>query len=207
VYEPVVSSDRIFAGYKTFSAPPVGGMFAVDIDTGRILWRTPFSVSAAKRVSTAFAGGPVLADHLVVGTSADGTIHALEEATGVVRWTLPAAPGPRSLSTDYRGLARSGPYLIAGSLSSVVVCYDLRTLRERWRGGREADGSVGYWIKADDDLAYVPFMGGQLIAFDIQSGAERWRVGDFKSTFRHAPFISDRRVFATGSAGFFAFRK
>lgn len=206
VFEPLVSQAVAFAGYTTFSAPSIGGVVAVDAETGREKWRTPFPVSHPQ-LAPSFAGGLVLADGVVVAASGDGTIYGLDTTNGVIRWSVPAVSAMSAQRPDFRALARSGRRLIAGSLSGVLICYDLDTLQERWRLPADHNDSVGFRVSTDEDLVYVPYLSGQMVAIDAEKGSELWRVGDGNRRFPWAPDAFADRVFAAGSSGLFSFQR
>lgn len=210
VYEPILVGNRLAVGYTTHGVPATGGVAMLDADTGRIRWRTPFPAAKAPLAPSARGGGPVLAGDVLIASSADGVIHALDVETGELVWLLPPVTGPfpmiaPSNAIDYRALTASGQTLIAGSSTGIVTAYDLETRRTLWTSNGNYWGSTSFSIAADDRLAYVPYFGGTLIALDVRTGEERWRYGGFDKGFLWAPVPAGDRVFASGSAvGYFA---
>ena len=159
------------------------------------------------------SGGPVLTARVVAAVNRDGTIVVIERASGRVVRTLPAAgeatiPGLPAPAQDFRALAvaaREG-VLLAGSLSGVIVAYDLETGRERWRR-RPIEASVGFGITVEGDTAYVPYLSGSLVALSASDGQERWRTGA-EHGFSWPPFADGGEVYASGSrTGFFLFAR
>jgi outer membrane protein assembly factor BamB len=128
---------------------------------------------------------------LVIAASSDGQIHAFDRTTGSIEWSLPAADnsleGVPSRSQDFRALTRSGGTLFAGSLSGLVIAYDLQTQRRKWvyRGY----GSTGFRIASDGANVYVPNLSGHLTGLDALTGAEVWRVGGSEAGFIWAPAV------------------
>lgn len=210
VYEPILVGDRLAVGYTTHGMPAIGGVVMLDADTGRIRWRTPFPAAKVPLAPSARGGGPVLAGDLLIASSADGVIHALDAETGDLVWLLPPVTGPfpmiaPSNAIDYRALAVSGQTLVAGSSTGIVTAYDLESRQVLWRSNGNYWGSTAFSIAADDRLAYVPYFGGTLIALDMRTGEERWRFGGFGQGFLWAPVPAGDRVFASGSTvGYFA---
>lgn len=210
VYEPVLVGDRLVVGYTTHGVPAVGGVVMLDADTGRIRWRTPFPAAKVPLAPSARGGGPVLAGDVLIASSADGVIHALDVETGALLWLLPPVTGPfpmiaPSNTIDYRALTVSGQTLIAGSSTGIVTAYDLETRRTLWTSNGNYWGSTSFSIAADDRLAYVPYFGGTLIALDMRTGEERWRFGGSEQGFIWAPVPAGDRVFVSGSVvGYFA---
>lgn len=205
VFEPAADQAGVFAGYTTFSAPNTGGIVAIDIETGRRRWRSAFP-DHSQSAPRGFAGGLVLTDDLVIAASGDGTIFALDKADGAFRWSIPPIDAA-TRRQDFRALARWGSHLIAGSLSGVLASYHVQTQTERWRLPAGYNGSIGFRIVADAQLVYVPYLSGQLVAIDANTGIERWRAGDGHQRLPWAPYAAGDRVFASGSAGFFSFHR
>jgi outer membrane protein assembly factor BamB len=217
VFQPVIDRGDVAVAFATFSAPPRGGAALLDLATGRERWRASFPAAADPLVGTGAAGGPVITDALVIAASGDGTIHALDRRSGSPRWTLPPvvaaasgipapAPGlrppPLASGADFRPLTISGGTLIAGSLRSHVVGYDLASGRERWRHVDVASGSVSFAAASDDRYAYLPYVSGRQIAIDAATGIERWRTST-REGFHWPPAAANGRVYLAGSKGGF----
>jgi len=211
VFAPASDNDVVIAGYTTFAAPNVGGIVALNSATGQERWRAAFPRASGPSLGTSSAGGPVLLDEVVVAASGDGTIHAFDRTEGSIRWSIPRLSGPlpgtgAAPDRDFRPLTRTGRTLVAGSLTGDVVAYDLETRRERWRYSGVSHGSVALGIASDDEVVYVPYLSGRLVAINVSDGSERWRMGDGNSGFSWPPLPDGDRLFAAGSkAGFFAF--
>lgn len=100
-HELVCISTVAFAGYTTFTAPNSGGVVAVEVSSGKELWRRPFPPPETAVVkSTGSAGGPVVVDGLVVAADGEGTIFGFDAVTGAIRWSIPwvpiVTPGPQT---------------------------------------------------------------------------------------------------------------
>lgn len=203
VFPPRFKGAVIAAGYTEFVAPNLGGVVLLAADTGRVLWKRPFPVPRDRSLSVNWAGGPILVDDLVIVSAGDGIIHAYDIASGDERWSIPPVTvQPGNLidpARDFRGLAVSGRILVSGSLTGEIVGYDLDSREERWRYSAGRLGSVIFRIEAINDLVYVPFAGGTLIALQAHDGAELWRVGDWTASILWPPVLWQDLVIVSGA--------
>ena len=196
IFAPVASNGTVFAAFTAPGDLRNGGIVAVDLGTGRELWRR----------SMAFAGGPLPSGPVVLAADQDGNIHAFDRRSGVSRWWLRSPSSTPWNGPDFRPLVLSGHLLIAGSLTGHVTAYDLDTGRERWRRA-PMTASIVFGLAADSDAVYVPYLAGRLIALDAHSGDERWRTSSDTFGFSWKPLVVAHRLLAaSSSAGFFAFR-
>ncbi|MGX7673283.1 outer membrane protein assembly factor BamB family protein [Plantactinospora sp. DSM 117369] len=112
--------------------------------------------------------GPVVAAGTVYLGSADGTLYALDAATGAVRWTHPV-PEPDTTLT-----IADGVLYLAGS--ELLYALDLDTHRIRW--SYRVGGSLRSTLSAADGLVYVAdqhgSLGPSLYALDQATGQLRW---------------------------------
>ena len=115
-----------------------------------------------------------MVDDLVVAASGDGTIYALDQRSGAVRWTV--AP-EASAGEDYRPMTLSGRTLVVGSLSGALTAVDVDSHRERWRRTMAEEGSVMFRILSDRKAVYVPYASGRVVALAVTDGRELWRAG------------------------------
>ncbi len=207
VFAPVLDEADVVAAFSAFGERGGGGLVIVDRATGRERWRRLFPTGPAVQ---GFGGGLALTRGEVIVATRDGAVHGFSRRTGTPRWSLPAITGGWFGSVasmqDNRPLLVVGNTLVAGSLSGVVVSYDLADHRERWRT-TPTDASVGMGLASDERTVYVPFFSGEIVAVDLETGRERWRTSDEMSGFGWAPLASAGALFAAGSAtGFVAFR-
>jgi hypothetical protein len=151
--------------------------------------------------STVFVTGPSAMDTNGSGVSAaiyDGVTIAYDSATGQERWraTYAARPG----GSDYpasMALAPDGSTVLVGMSSAgssagsdlVAVAYNAATGTQRWAarasGADPSGGDLAMAIATDGVRAYLagaspePANGydSLIVAFDLATGAERWRSG------------------------------
>jgi outer membrane protein assembly factor BamB len=211
VYGPATNGSLIAAAYTEFSAPPRGGVALLDADTGRLLWKQPFPTPSDPLLGTNWAGGPTFLADAVLVASGDGNIYGFDLGTGDIRWTIPKLSGrlPFAVAADhdFRALAVDGDLLISSSSTGLVVAYDVATRSERWRFIASGLGSAAFRFAAEAGRAYIPFLNGQLVSLDLESGQERWRIGTYRSGFLWPPVITgDRLLVSGGGDGLVALR-
>lgn len=199
VYAPIVHNRRVAATFTDFGPEPAGGVIVVDAETGHIRWRriVPGSIGAS--------GNPVFAGDVLIAAARDGTIHAFDARTGEPAWMWPSVERIAD-EQDYRPLAVSGRFVVAGSLSGEVVAHDVVTRRVLWRRAPTI-ASVAFDILAADSAIVVPYLSNQIVAFRVHDGAELWRLGGGVSQFRWVPFADNRWLLASGSRSLSLFRR
>jgi PQQ-like domain len=207
VFEPVADVDVVVASYTTFTVPPTGGVLALDIRGGSVRWRSPFPPSDVPMQSTAAGGGPVIIGRVILAASATGSIYAFDRTNGHVQWLLPPDEQTQLLPVDparpdFRALTRSGSALLAASLTGRITAYNLRSRNRLWRTPEALLGSAGLRISSDDQLAYVPYVGGILRALRLEDGSEQWRLGSDEEAFLWPPRPAGDRLYVGSSKGF-----
>jgi outer membrane protein assembly factor BamB len=192
VFVPSIDDDRVVATFSTFRGAGEGGLAAFDRQ-GHPLWRARLAGPDERGV----IGPAVPAGDVVLAADRRGTIAAVERDTGAVRWRI-----PRRLSVeaaeDFRPMAVSGSRLVVGSLSGEIVAYDLATQHEQWRAW-PSDASVAFGMIARDDVVYVPYVSGRVVALDARNGRERWRLGERGEGFRWVPWLDGPSMFLNGA--------
>jgi outer membrane protein assembly factor BamB len=203
IYAPVAAGEVVAAGFTEFTAPTRGGVVLLSADTGRVRWKRSFPVPDDPLLSTNSAGGPVFFGETVIASGGDGRIHAFDVTSGELRWTLPrvsgASPFPMAADHDFRPLALTGNLLVAGSLTGQIVAFELPSRTERWRFLATRLGSTAFRIAAVDDVVYLPFVNGQLVALAGGDGVERWRIGDWTSGYLWPPAVRGPTLFLSGA--------
>jgi outer membrane protein assembly factor BamB len=202
-FDPTVGHGQIFVGVWYDTVPLSGGLAALDAASGRLLWVREFRPRRADLESFS-NGGAVLFGDLVIASAADGQIHALDTASGVIRWTAPSAPGEDV--NDFRAVALANDVVLASSLTGIATGIDAATGMERW-SAKLSPSSLAYYVAADSNLAI--FSTSELIALDPRTGAVRWRTGTGTQggEFWGYPAVAPDRVYANGIHGFYALRK
>jgi len=209
VFGPVEAGDLVVAAFTRFSETTTGGVIAVDRITGVERWRQAFPRWTTLTAARGAASEPLVTGNWVIAASQEGVIYALDHGTGQLAWVIPSpgryADGRNAIAQDFRPLVRSGTLLVAGSLTGEVAAYDLDTHRQRWLTA-PVMSSVAFGMAADDDLVYVPFLSGHLVAMNGRTGEEVWRLGNGTDGFAWTPLVGDHHLYLSGSgAGFLAF--
>ncbi|MGM9468289.1 protein kinase domain-containing protein [Streptomyces murinus] len=149
-------------------------VIAVDMKTGRRLWKVPLPSREQGSSDLYFLGATVVGDHLVALQEAnDGSVHAVvrDTRTGTVRWDreLDGVDPDRvrhTPVTDARNLYVGAGRLRALRLADGGVAWDSRTARL----GRT------YGLPAiDNGTVYAVEKGLGLVALDAATGRVRWQ--------------------------------
>ena len=138
-----------------------GVVHAIDVSSGRILWRAD---AGAPVYRSAEASGGLLA----VPTTR-GTLVAFDATTGATRWTVRAAPGVRMATP-----ALADGLVVVGGTDGVLRAHDAQTGAERWT--REVDGTLSATPLLADGALYVGTGRKRLIALDPASGEITWET-------------------------------
>lgn len=176
-----------------------GVFFAVDEQTGRIVWR--------RRLGRCMASSPAVSDGVVyVGLMAgapckrylqegSGGLLALDARTGRTRWLYAT------------GIVESSPVVVGHTVffcsyryssSGEVIALDTRTHRETW--SVPVAGKLTGGVSYENNRVYVASYSGSLYALSASTGHELWRAsagGSFYST----PSLAYGRVFIGSKDG------
>lgn len=154
---PAVLGDRVFA------AGHGGDVRALELATGRELWRTDTEVE--------LAGGPAVGDGIVVVGGSGGDLVALDAATGAKRWQV----------------MTGGEVLTAPTVSDGIVV--TRTVDGRVRGLRVSDGGTAWSYEqpvprltlrgngppvVDGDMVFAGLDNGKVVALSLSTGDLLW---------------------------------
>ncbi len=95
----VVGNGRVVTGFSD------GGVVALDVEDGRLLWRTEVGAGEHRDVNAA----PVVHDGRVYVVSHAGSLHALDLATGLERWNERAPRGATRMVRAHDRLVIGAP--------------------------------------------------------------------------------------------------
>lgn len=201
--EPVVMNGSVFV----MDADAV--VSAYDASTGARLWQQ--EVTPEEEDDDLFGGGVAAAEGKVIVTTPYAELIALDAGSGAVLWRV-KTPSP----------VRSGPAISDGRIFAVTIdnqfiVHALEDGRRLWSnaGVEEAAGFLGGSTPAvDGTLAVAAYTSGDLLAFDVTSGANLWSEslaggarGDAVATLtdiRGRPVIDRELVIAIGNGGIMA---
>ncbi|UJA21166.1 PQQ-binding-like beta-propeller repeat protein [Thermoleophilia bacterium SCSIO 60948] len=177
-FSPVVDDESLYVLNKS------GGLYAVDIDTGKPRWDQKLSSDVT---------GPALSGDTVFVTELDGRVSALDRADGRLRWRHEDPSGIQSSP-----LVADGSVLY-GTDSGEVVALDDSSGKQAWRA--QLDAPVKASPSFSDGVVYVGDYRGTMYALDAKSGELRWKLETGKGGFYSSPAIASGRVFEARDDG------
>ncbi|HKG94730.1 MAG TPA: PQQ-binding-like beta-propeller repeat protein [Gemmatimonadaceae bacterium] len=209
-----VASSAAVAGDAVFLTATDGSVHAVDRRTGRARWRVATGADAAlpwgREGFDYYGSSPVVAGGLVVAGSGDGSLYALDAATGRRRWRFRTGGRVRSSPAVADGV------VYVGSFDGHVYAVDLATGAERWRYATEGvaleSARFGYDRRSvqsspalgDSGALYVGSRDGHLYALDARRGTLRWKVAHDETSWSIAsPALLDSAVIDASSDAHF----
>lgn len=157
-FEPAVADNRVFVANRD------GSVVALDLDSGKRIWRT--------RTKDALISGPATAAGVVLAGSRNGQVVALSSATGKQLWSADlsseviAAPGV------------SSKFAVVRTLDGRLVAFNIKTGKRRWTvettvpnltmRGNSSPQIVG-------DTVYAGMDNGKVLALNLETGEQRWQ--------------------------------
>src|SRR5439155_92417 len=149
------------AGKRAYAAGHRGDIVAIDVSSGRILWRT--------RTRAPLSGGTAASGELVLAGSSDGHLFALNPADRAIRWQVRLnGEGLADIDSPVRV---SGQDVFTVGFQGRVAMLALETGQIWW--SHEASSFRG--LTLDDDALYVATADGELLALKARTGTEIWR--------------------------------
>lgn len=203
-FDPVVDGDLVFFGYAEQGGERQGGLAALDVATGAVVWVHDFTADVAPE-SARCNGAVTVHGNTVFAGIDNGAVFALDRLTGAILWQ---SPGTHP-SNEVRHSAVVRNVLIVGSVSSHVTGFDPSTGSTVW--DRNLDqGSLVTPFTSGDSLAYLATIGSVFLAVEPATGTVRWNAG--LSDGRYYGFfgtaaIDSANVYIGGGQGLFAFRR
>ena len=212
-YYPVLDDERVFVTYIRFHARDQqpgnqGGVAAVSRRTGELLWRYEFvRRDPPLNVGTGIGNPPAVRGGVVVAASGDGWTYGLDAGTGAERWRLPSLPRPAESLGQICFVGAGAGVALVGCGDGQFRAVDLQTGAMTWQRAVFDVGSP-WSITTDGPHAFVGFFGQSLVAFDLRSGAERWKfqASDLVG-FMHGAWPDGDLVYAAGNPGLVALRR
>lgn len=177
---PVVADGIVYA------ASGDGTVHALDLATGSERW--------AVSIEAPVSASPLLAGGLVVIGDENGTLHALTATNGEAAWTAETDGGAITGSP-----ATIGDDLIVATNGTHAYRFDTATGEILW--SIDVGGGSRRSVTADDETAYLG-IDGEMVAIDLDDGAELWRTTVAKTGDVGTPTIAGDLVYAaTGISG------
>jgi len=177
VSRPESDDQTVYAGASR------GSIYALDAATGATRWRGQFlPESAAIAYSPVLDNGTIYSEfNIQVATFPfdSGGVVALDAATGATKWIYYF---PRTLQTSpprgRRRIALTPDLVVAPSDDGLVYVLDRVTGGVAWEVPRIDNRLIGdeRKVAASGGFVFVGSNSGLVIAYDADSGTERWRV-------------------------------
>ena len=144
-------------------------------------------------------GPATVAGNVIVagGPSGRGGLHAVDMATGKLKWTYRPADINGSVSTRPAIVRDLAIAAFGAANPGAVIAVSLATGKAVWRG---PDPTANATVVASDDMAYVQDKAGDFIAMDALTGKEVWRrTSSRRRVCKSRPTVLDGVVYVSGS--------
>lgn len=215
VFSPTIDQAVVYVGFgddKLTSASVTGGVAAIDVATGKLLWST-FLPKRATNASNSDTRKVVVTPTRVVAGTYDGYIYGLDRTSGAIVDTVPATElglAAGTLTGSF-SLAVQGGVLVVGIATGQLVALDAGNLHQlRWTSTFNRGSVVD--VVTDASRVYASYLGGQFSAIDIATGSAIWWIErtDFRAMAEEIPWsagIDGDRLYVGASADLFAFNR
>jgi outer membrane protein assembly factor BamB len=161
-------------------------LLGLDPRTGEERWSHAYAAPRAAHAHPIVPGGPASSPVATAGTvfflGRHGHFHALDAATGAVRWKtdLVADLGARRPEYGYASVPCVHEGLVfvdAGGTGVSTVAFDAATGAVRWKAGDRAAGYAGLEVRPLGGVpTLVVFKADALVGLDPADGTERWSI-------------------------------
>jgi len=189
---PLIEFPPIYVNGRLYFVNNNGQAFALDADTGKVIWERP--VGKLNASSPAYARG-----RLYMVTLVPGKVLALDAKTGKTIWSRPLP-----------GRAESSPVVVGhtvyfGCESTQLFAVSTRNGKTKWTA--ELAGAVKAAPAYKDGTLYVGDYGGEMSAVNAKTGEIRWQAGaqglSFSRTgeFYSTPAVAFGRVYSGNNDG------
>jgi outer membrane protein assembly factor BamB len=174
---PVVAEGVAYIGVRDENGTERWGVHAIDLESGRTLWRL--------RTDSSVHGTPAVADGLVFAPSLRGTLYGIDARTGELRWKReaerPEPPLKRRSYSYYSPAVAGGRVYWAyqtrhGKASSgLLIALEPKTGAAIWEtpmtGNRMSDGTPAI---ADGRIYVGEQLTDRVVAYDAATGQRLW---------------------------------
>ncbi len=164
-----IDQPMALSATRAFAVDRAGSVYAFDMKTGAELW------SAKTDDTTGYLSPPQLVQGMVVTTSLDSPVRALDQGTGEVRWSR------KDLATELAPVIFDGRIAMSRG-DSVLVLLDPKDGSELSR--LQLPGSVHAEMASDERRLLIPLEDGRICAVDVKELEVLWTttVRTFGST-------------------------
>ncbi len=163
---PAIADGHVYA------AAGIGGVSAIDLQTGKILW-TYRPQDRKDKKTTSFSGGPGVGSGLVVVGTLEGDVIALDQATGAEKWSS------KLLNEIITAPAIGNGLVIVHSNDGKVTAFDAASGEKRWTWSSEP---VPLSVRGNSTpvigpgYVFVGTDGGKLVALSLSDGGLLWEA-------------------------------
>jgi outer membrane protein assembly factor BamB/predicted phosphodiesterase len=195
---PAIANGVVFVTVTDLGNGDTGGVVALELATGKLLWRavTPIQVR----------GGVAVVGDIVVVPQIDGVVLGLDAATGTERWRYALRPGtaPEAAAT-FASVTADGPDVMIGHQRELAVLAASDGHR-RWHADPVPEGENSQSLAAvavGDGLVVGTFnrLWGGVQAWDRATGEPLWQRETTDTVgINAAPVIADHTVFYADAA-------
>lgn len=157
---PVISGNRVFVGSSgtTWNEPDTAdGVYARDLNNGEAIWFRGFDNDV---------NGVAYASCVVVATSDDGTIRAMDASSGEEIWKHQAG------AKVYTNPLILGEMVYVGDANGVVYALHLHTGKVRWTHALQS--AIRGGMAGDTQHIYVSAQNGVVVALVAGTGERVW---------------------------------
>ncbi len=190
-----VSSSPTIVGETVVILGADGIVRALGLRDGRSLWTVPTGSAVPfqgdPRGFDLFVSSPTVTDGSVFVGGGDGKVHAIDVATGRLRWSHPT--GHRVRSTP----AVADGSVFVGSFDGKLYCLDATTGAERWRF--DTGDAVQSSPAVADGMVYVGSRSMAVFGLDARTGKLVWRRPHSGSWVLASPSVAEGKVVIGGS--------
>lgn len=179
---PAVVGDTIYYACRD-------RLYALDAQTGRVLWRYPVD----QPLNAQFRTTPAVSEGIVYVGATDGNLYALSAETGRYLWAFRTQGAVLSHPTVVNGV------VYFGSADGRVYAIDAKTGESVWRSGFRTNDAVNGAVAVEDDMVYFISADQTLYAAAAPTGLLLWRLRLPGTLYALSPVVSERNVYVAVS--------
>ncbi len=185
---PVVTPDgQVLVG----SAGRDYALYSLDAKTGNPKWAKPFTAEDE------WVASPLVVGNTIYAPNNNGTLYALDLATGQLSWSLHVAGALWSTPVT------NGKLLFLTSLDHRVYAVDMQAHTLAWSQPRDLGGSIASapLLAADGTALYVGSFAGKIFALDPNTGRDVWSPVSLSAWAWSTPLQIDANLYVGDIAG------
>jgi outer membrane protein assembly factor BamB len=222
--QPAVLASAIDSARTTIYAPTQeGSVYAIDAATGQLRWlmQLAFAATVSTQVVKVVDGGTdvVFASYTTFARRDSGGVVAINKSDGTIRWLVPL-PSAADSNAGTRDLVLWNSYLIASVDDGRIVALDRVTGQRQWTlpgvgvtpaqwlvPNAPVGSDLRTLIVTGSTLLAASANAGWVVAYDLSSHSEGWRVGGdltFGPGFMQADGDARSAYFRSTSSGLYA---